>query len=185
MANKYRIGDTLVVVVSAGKENVGKVGKVTEITDGDYYTLDTLPNYAFKENCLSRARGIDLIRSEPVTGASDLVAVDVRTQELPKVFILREQYDKLDPAVIREKQEEAHCILVPVERDEMDRIRQEAVAYTPMPEIPKLPEIKMLQPTVYDVPHVKGGRYHEPPRDLKKKKKAKRRQQKQARRRNK
>ena len=64
MANKYRIGDTLVVVVSAGKENVGKVGVVTEITDGDYYTLDTLPNYAFKENCLSRARGVDLIRRE-------------------------------------------------------------------------------------------------------------------------
>lgn len=64
MADKYGIGDTLVVVVSAGKENVGKVGVVTEITDGDYYTLDTLPNYAFKENCLSRARGVDLIRRE-------------------------------------------------------------------------------------------------------------------------
>lgn len=47
---------------------------------------------------------------------------------------------------------------------------------------PKLPDIKMPQPAVYDVPHVKGGRYHEPPRDLKKKKKAKRRQQKQSRR---
>lgn len=125
---------------------------------------------------------VGIVASETVAGASDLVAVDVRTQELPKVFILREQYDKLDPAVIREKQEEAHCILVPVERDEMDRIRQEAVVYTPMPEMPKLPEIKMLQPAVCDVPHVKGGRYHEPPRDLKKKKKAKRRQQKQARR---
>lgn len=110
-------------------------------------------------------------------------AIDHAKEELPKVFILREQYDKLDPAVIREKQEEAHCILVPVERDEMDRILQEAVVYTPMLEMPKLPDFKMLQPAVYDVPHVKGGRYHEPPRDLKKKKKAKRRQQKQARRR--
>lgn len=128
---------------------------------------------------------VGIVASEPVAGASDLVAVDVRTQELPKVFILREQYDKLDPAVIREKQEEAHCILVPVECDEMDRIRQEAVVYTKTPEMPKLPDIKILQPAVYDLPHVKGGRYQEPPRDLKKKKKAKRRQQKQARRRSK
>ena len=44
----------------------------------------------------------------------------------------------------------------------------------------ELPEIK-VPAAVYDLPHVKGGRYKEPPRDLKKKK-AKRRQQKQARR---
>jgi len=121
-------------------------------------------------------------------GASDLIAVDVRTQELPKVFILREQYDKLDPAVIREKQEEAHCILVPVERDEMDRIRQEAVVYTPAPEMPKLPEIIWQEPSPYygganickSHKHI-GGR--QDPKDYAKKKKAKRRQQKQARRR--
>lgn len=63
-------------------------------------------------NCIYMPMGhVSIVASEPVAGASDLVAVDVRTQELPKVFILREQYDKLDPAVIREKQEEAHCIL--------------------------------------------------------------------------
>ena len=33
---------------------------------------------------------VGIIASEPVTGASDLVAVDVMTQELPKVFILRD-----------------------------------------------------------------------------------------------
>ena len=82
---------------------------------------------------------VGIVASDPVVGTSDLVAVDVRTQELPKVFILREQYEKLDPAVIREKQEEVHCILVPVERDEMDRILQEAVVYTKPPEMPKLP----------------------------------------------
>ena len=58
-------------------------------------------------------------------------------------------------------------------------MKDDAVPYT-MP--PKLPGIKMLQPAVYDLPHVKCGRHHEPPRDLKKKKKAKRRQQKQSRR---
>ena len=133
---------------------------------------------------------VGIVASEPVAGASDLVAVDVRTQELPKVFILREQYDKLDPAVIREKQEEAHCILVPVERDEMDRIRQEAVVYTPMPEMPKVPEIIWQEPSPYygganigkGYKHI-GGR--QDPKDYTKKKKAKRRQQKQARRRNK
>lgn len=133
---------------------------------------------------------VGIVASEPVAGASDLVAVDVRTQELPKVFILREQYDKLDPAVIREKQEEAHCILVPVERYEMDRIRHEAVVYTPMPEMPKLPEYLWQEPSPYyggasigkGHKHI-GGR--QDPKDYAKKKKAKRRQQKQARRRNK
>lgn len=45
-----------------------------------------------------------------------------------------------------------------------------------------MPDTSVLQSAVYDVPHVNGGRYHEPPRDLKKKKKAKRRMQKQSRR---
>lgn len=133
---------------------------------------------------------VGIVASEPVVGASDLVAVDVRTQEPPKVFILREQYDKLDPAVIREKQEEAHCILVPVERDEMDRIRQEAVVYTPVPEMPKVPEILWQEPSPYfegasigkSHKHI-GGRYT--PKDYAKKKKAKRRQQKHSRRKNK
>ncbi len=132
---------------------------------------------------------VGIVVREPVVGDSDLVAVDVRTQELPKVFILREQYDKLDPAFIRKKQEDAHCILVPVERDEMDRIRQETVVYTPMPEMPKVPEVLWQEPLPYygganigkGHKHI-GGRYD--PKDYAKKKKAKRRQQKQARRRN-
>lgn len=129
---------------------------------------------------------VGIVASEPVAGASDLVAVDVMTQELPKVFILREQYDKLDPAVIREKQEEAHCILVPVERDEMDRIRQEAVVYTPMPEMPKLPKILWQEPSpYYGGANIGKGHKHiggrQDPKNYTKKKKAKRRLQKQAR----
>ena len=133
---------------------------------------------------------VGIVVREPVVGDSDLVAVDVRTQELPKVFILREQYDKLDPAFIRKKQEEAHCILVPVERDEMDRIRQGTFVYTSVPEMPKVPEVLLQEPLPYyggasickGHKHI-GGRYD--PKDYAKKKKAKRRQQKQARRRNK
>ena len=63
--NKYKEGDTLVIVGAVSeKKNIGKVGKVIEITDGDYYTLDCLPNYAYKENCLDYAKGADLIRDE-------------------------------------------------------------------------------------------------------------------------
>lgn len=133
---------------------------------------------------------VGIVACEPVADTSDIVSVDVRTQELPKVIILRELYDKLDPAVIREKQEEAHCILVPVERDEMDRIRQESVVYVKVPEMPKLPETLWREPSPYygganigkGCKHI-GGR--QDPKDYAKKKKAKRRNQKQARRKNK
>ncbi len=133
---------------------------------------------------------VGIVASEPVAGASDLVAVDVRTQELPKVFILREQYDKLDPAVIREKQEEAHCILVPVELYEMEWIRQGAAVYMPASEMPKLPEILWQEPSpYYGGANIGKGHKHiggrQDPKDYAKKKKAKRRQQKQARHRSK
>lgn len=105
-----------------------------------------------------------------------------KRENMPIVYVLKEQHRQLDPAMIREQEEKHHCILIPAEEHEIQRMKEDAVPYT-MP--PKLPDIKVLQPAVYDLPHVKGGRYHEPPRDLKKKKKAKRRQQKQARRRNK
>lgn len=102
-----------------------------------------------------------------------------KRENMPIVYVLKEQYRQLDPAMIREKEEKYHCVLIPAEEYEIQRMKEDAVEYT-MP--PKLPDVKMLQPAVYDLPHVKGGRYHEPPRDLKKKKKAKRRQQKQSRR---
>lgn len=105
-----------------------------------------------------------------------------KRENMPMVYVLKEQYRQLDPAMVREKEEKYHCVLIPAEEYEIQRMKEDAVEYT-MP--PKLPDIKVLQPAVYDLPHVKGGRYHEPPRDLKKKKKAKHRQQKQARRRNK
>ena len=102
-----------------------------------------------------------------------------KRENMPIVYVLKEQYRQLDPAMIHEQEEKRHYILIPAEEHEIQRMKEDAVLYT-MP--PKLPDIEMLQPSVYGVPHVKGGRYHEPPRDLKKKKKAKRRQQKQSRR---
>ena len=102
-----------------------------------------------------------------------------KRENMPIVYVLKEQFRKLDPAMIHEQEEKHHCVLIPADEHEIQRMKEDAVPYT-MP--PKLPDIKMLTPAMYDVPHVKGGRYHEPPRDLKKKKKAKRRQQKQSRR---
>ena len=61
---KYKKGDMLVVLQSSNIKNVGKVGQVIDITDGDHYTLDVMPNYAFKENCVGKAHGADLIREE-------------------------------------------------------------------------------------------------------------------------
>ena len=103
-----------------------------------------------------------------------------KRESVPIVYILKEQFRKLDPAMIREKEEKYHCVLIPADEHEIQRMKDDSVPYTMPPEIP---DIKKFTPEVYDIPHVKGGRYHEPPRDLKKKKKAKRRQQKQSRRR--
>lgn len=61
---KYKKGDVLVIMRAVDKLNVGKVGTVIEITDGDYYTLDCLPNYSYKEDFLEYAKGADLIRDE-------------------------------------------------------------------------------------------------------------------------
>lgn len=104
-------------------------------------------------------------------------------ENMPKVYILKEQYEAIDPDIVRQKEAEFHCVLIPIEECEMKRIKDDAIPYVMKPDIPlKMQEIEMLTPVMYDVPHIKGGRYHEPPRDLKKKKKAKRRQQKQSRR---
>ena len=111
------------------------------------------------------------------------------------VYVPKEQFYNFDPARIVAQEEQYNCVMIPIDEHELQKKKKSAnkivsfddplcVASLPtMP--PELPDIKMLTPAVYDVPHVKGGRYHEPTRDLRKKKKAKRRQQKQARRRNK
>ena len=103
-----------------------------------------------------------------------------KRENMPIVYVLKEQFRKLDPAMIHEQEEKHHCVLIPADEYEIQRMKDDAVPFT-MP--PKLPDIDKLTPPVYSLPHIKGGRYHEPPRDLKKKKKAKRRQQKQSRRR--
>lgn len=61
---KFKKGDMLVVLQSSDRNNVGRVCAVTDITDGDRYTLDTMPNLAFREDRLQRACGTDMIREE-------------------------------------------------------------------------------------------------------------------------
>lgn len=108
-----------------------------------------------------------------------------KRENLPMVYVLKEQYRQLDPAMIREKEEKYHCVLIPAEEYEIQRIKEDAMPYTMLP---KIPDVKILQPSVYDMPHVNGSKHfggRQDPKDYAKKKKAKRRQQKQARRRNK
>lgn len=116
----------------------------------------------------------------PVEDMRNALEECAERENVPKVYILKKQYESIDPEFIHQKEAEFHCVLVPVEEHEMKRIKDDAVPYT-MPSM--LPDtIRVQQSVMYDVPHVKGGRYHEPPRDLKKKKKAKRRAEKQAKR---
>ena len=130
---------------------------------------------------------VGIVTCDTMVGGSDVVAIDTRTQELPKVFVLKDKYEKMTPDFIRDKEQEAHCILVPVDQEEMERIRQEAIAYTMPPEMPKVPEVIWKEPSQYygganlckGHKHI-GGRQE--PKDYAKKKKAKRRQQKQPRR---
>ena len=99
-----------------------------------------------------------------------------------KVYMLKSDYDRIDPAVIAEREEALHCKMVPVDEYEMERIKFDSVPYTMPPPMPKIPEIVML-----DNPHRgKHGGNKTPriePKDYRKKKKAKRRAEKQARRR--
>ena len=99
-----------------------------------------------------------------------------------KVYMLKSDYDRIDPAVIAEREEALHCKMVPVDEYEMERIKFDSMPYTMLPPMPKIPEIVML-----DNPHRgKHGGNKTPriePKDYRKKKKAKRRAEKQARRR--
>ena len=132
---------------------------------------------------------VDCLKVREKAEVPDLpLPIPEEVRELPKVFILKSQYEKLDPDVIFKMQEEAHCVLAPVEQEVFDRIQQEVVvinAQPPMPEIQEVPEI-----IFEDAPHISlydsgkhGGNKTPriPPKDYAKKKKAKRRQQKSSR----
>ena len=101
---------------------------------------------------------------------------------LPQVYMPKETYDRIDPELIKQKERECHCVVVPVDDKQMQHIKDTATPYYALPPMPKIPEIVML-----DNPHRgKPGGNKTPriePKDYRKKKKAKRRAEKQARRR--
>lgn len=128
---------------------------------------------------------VDTIAQEQEINTEELVA-KAKERNLPVVYILREQYKAIDPAIIRQQENEHHCVLVPVDRYEMERVKADAVPYTTMPHfpIPEPPEI-FLQPSPYGSHRGKLGGNKTPkipPKDYAKKKKAKRKMQKQSRR---
>ena len=90
-------------------------------------------------------------------------------------------YDRLSPEMIAEHEAASCCKIIPVDEQEMKRIKDGAIVYImqpPMP-MPKIPEIVM-----YDNPHYgKLGGHGTPriePKNYRKKKKSKRRAEKQA-----
>lgn len=98
-----------------------------------------------------------------------------------KVYMPKNAYDRLSPEMIAEREAAYHCEIVPVSDEEMKRIKDNSITFHVMPEMPKIPEITML-----DNPYSgKFGGHGTPriePKDYQKKKKAKRRAKKQARR---
>jgi len=133
--------------------------------------------------------GVDCLNVREKAEVPELpLPIQEEARELPKVFILKSQYEKLDPDVILKEQEEAHCILVPVEQEVFDRIQQEAVVINTQPPMPEISEVQKI--LFEDAPHVSlynsgkhGGNKTPriPPKNYAKKKKAKRRQQKSSR----
>lgn len=103
-----------------------------------------------------------------------------------KVYVLRQQYEQLTREQIQQRERESHCVLVPVEQSEIDRLRQDAIAYTALPPMPKVPDI-ILRDSPYGGCSGKPGGNKTPyiePKGYAKKKKAKAKQQKQSRKKN-
>lgn len=95
------------------------------------------------------------------------------------VYISQEDIDRIDPAMLCKYEEAGICIFIP---SDMKAKLQSLEENTQIFELTSNPYMKALTPYMHDCPHVKGGRYHKPPQNLRKKRKAKRRQQNQARR---
>jgi hypothetical protein len=171
----YKVDDKLLhYTVSNGCIMVGQSASLETATDWRLATDEEKQAFLEEEKrVLATEAGLEQQRRQ--------LEARAKQENMPVVYMPREQYNKLDWAVIREQEEKYHCIFIPAEEYEIQRMREDAVPYT-MPPMPDLSAIEMKNPVMYDTPYIKGGRYQEPPRDLKKKKKARRRAQKQARR---
>ena len=101
--------------------------------------------------------------------------------ERVKIYMPKDAYDRLSPEMIADREAAYHCEIVPVSDEEMKRIKDDAVIFHAAPEMPKIPEITMLD-NPYRGTFGGHGTPRIEPKDYQKKKKAKRRAQKQARR---
>ena len=60
-----------------------------------------------------------------------------KRENMPIVYVLKEQFRKLDPAMIHEQEEKHHCVLIPADDYEIQRMKEEAVPYTMPPKLQK------------------------------------------------
>ena len=100
---------------------------------------------------------------------------------LPKAYILKSIYDEMSEEHIKSIESKNEYILVPVEEEELERLKQNAVPYTMPLTMSKPPEIQFLEPCV-SVGRIGSGKTPKIfPKDYAKKLKKKQRIQKQSR----
>ena len=135
---------------------------------------------------LAGADAIDVQNDEQTVEDFKKAVAENERRKLPQVYVLREQYDRMDEEQIMKTERDNHCALVPVEQAELDRLRQESVPFTMMPPMPKVPDIIMEDP-YYGSHRGKPGGNKTPkiaPKDHAAKKKARRKQEKKSRKNN-
>lgn len=100
---------------------------------------------------------------------------------LPKAYILKAKYDEMSEEQIKSLEAKNEYVLVPVEEEELERLKQNATPYTMPLTMSKPPELPILEPCVSagrigscKTPKIK-------PKDYAKKRKKKQRLQKQSR----
>jgi len=136
------------------------------------------------------AAGLDSLNVRDMADVPEIDIDKMKDKELevdlpvPKVYMLRKNYEKIDPTFIREQEKQHSCVIVPVDEAEMQRLREQTVVYTAPPPMQEIPDVFFQDLSHIDLSGTPGG--NKPlkirPKDYCKKKRAKRRAQKQARR---
>lgn len=137
-----------------------------------------------------RSAGLDSLNVREMVDVPEIDIDKIKVKELevelpvPKVYMLRKNYEKIDPTDIREQEKQLCCVIVPVDEAEMQRLREQKVVYTAPPLMQEIPDVFFQNLSHIDLRGTPGG--NKPPKirpkDYCKKKRAKRRAQKQARR---
>lgn len=100
---------------------------------------------------------------------------------LPKAYILKAKYDEMSEEQIKSLEAKNEYVLVPVEEEELERLKQNAVLYTMPMTMSKHTQLPILEPCVR-VGRIGSCKTHKIlPKDYAKKRKKKQRLQKQSR----